>query len=190
LPPLNKRSAPTVPDEASFTSGAGADGNSLPSRFYAALSALAEQQSERELHRRQAMGMIQSVSEQLQRHAAADAAACDIHSTDVVVLILLYRANAEHVAKASVLQRSLGFTPGGVTRRLDAMTAKGLVVRVPDSTDGRAWLVRLTPAGIALARKLLVSSEERNVRLHQELSPADWQTLAGLLVRLNTALGG
>jgi DNA-binding MarR family transcriptional regulator len=50
-----------------------------------------------------------------------------------------------------------------VTRQLDRMAAKGLVERVAHATDRRLALVRITPAGEALAASLV-----RQARLHEK----------------------
>ena len=45
----------------------------------------------------------------------------------------------------------LGVTPRNVTAIVDALEAQGLVTRVPDPADRRAFMVRMTPAGEAKA---------------------------------------
>ena len=61
-----------------------------------------------------------------------------------------------------MIQKGLGFTAGGMTRRLDSMTRNGLVVRLRDPDDGRAWLAQLTDRGAALAEMILGGADARN----------------------------
>jgi DNA-binding MarR family transcriptional regulator len=68
------------------------------------------------------------------------------------------------------------------------MVASGLVDREPDPDDGRAWRVRLTKTGIALAEQLYASAEARNSRLHGEFAEEEWKLLIGLLERLDGAM--
>ncbi|MBV9843110.1 MAG: MarR family transcriptional regulator [Sphingomonadaceae bacterium] len=160
---------------------------SLPARFYAAIRGLDDHSGEQRL-RRQAMGLLQDISTRLQQIAADTAATAEIHRSDLLVLALLYRANTARTVKASAIQRGLGFTAGGVTRRLDAMEAKQLIERVRDPADGRAWLVRLTAKGAELAARILERSDARNRRLLEEFSDAEWATMIALLRRVNGAL--
>jgi DNA-binding MarR family transcriptional regulator len=53
----------------------------------------------------------------------------------------------------------LGVTPRNVTGLVDSLEAGGLVERIPDPADRRATIVRVTPAGEAVA--------QRSRRVHQ-----------------------
>jgi DNA-binding MarR family transcriptional regulator len=82
----------------------------------------------------------------------------------------------------------LGFTAGGITRRLDAMVREGLVERLPDPEDGRALLVRLTPAGVDLAKFLLKDADHRSHALEQTFTLEEWKMLSDLLRRFEKAI--
>jgi DNA-binding MarR family transcriptional regulator len=59
-------------------------------------------------------------------------------------------ALAEHgPVNQSTLAGLLGFAPRSVTDTVDSLQRDGLAERSPDSTDRRAWIVGITPAGIA-----------------------------------------
>jgi DNA-binding MarR family transcriptional regulator len=68
-----------------------------------------------------------------------------------------------------------------VTRQLDRMAAKGLVERVADEADRRLALVRITPAGEALAASLV-----RQARAHEKrvLAPFGPERAAALKAML------
>ena len=161
----------------------------VPGRFYAVLArATAVEEEPKQQSRRQGMALLQSISSRLQKIAADQAAATGYHVTDLFVLGLIYRATADHVARVADVQHGLGITAGGMTRRLDSMVASGLVERVQDPEDRRAWRVQLTEAGVVLAEQLYASAEARNARLHSEFTQKEWATLIGLLQRLDGIL--
>ena len=162
---------------------------SVPGRFYTVLAgAEATPGDPRQQYRRQTMALLQGISSRLQKIASGHAADTGLHTTDLFVLGLIYRATDDHVARVSDVQQGLGITAGGMTRRLDSMVSSGLVERVPDLDDGRAWLVRLTAAGTAMAEKLYASAEARNDSLHGEFNAKEWPTSVGLLRRLGRAM--
>jgi len=75
-------------------------------------------------------------------------------------------------------------TKAAVTQLVDHLERHGLVERVPDPSDGRATLVRATPAadlGFAVARDRLAQIENR---WEQSLGQAQLRTLAAQLYRL------
>jgi DNA-binding MarR family transcriptional regulator len=159
----------------------------LAGRFYSALLGLAEPQSEEELERRTAMALVQSIAANLQRAAQHAAARLGIHVSDLYVIMLLFRASEDHTAKVGAIQRSLGFTAGGMTRRLDSMSRNGLVERLPDPSDGRAWLARLTDRGCALAEEIFAASTARSSLASGRLSAREWRQLSTLLKRVDDA---
>ncbi|UPK72975.1 MarR family transcriptional regulator [Nocardioidaceae bacterium SCSIO 66511] len=90
--------------------------------------------------------------------------------------------------RATELAESFAVHKSTVSRGLATLEQIGLVERVPDPTDGRARLVRLTDEA---ARRV----EEVRRRRHEQLAAVleDWQsddltTLARLLDQLNNAL--
>lgn len=68
--------------------------------------------------------------------------------------------------------------------QIDRLEARGLIERLPDSTDRRVWLVRLTAEG----RRLASAAVDIDVVVRRELragvSRAERQALANVLVRL------
>jgi len=167
---------------------AAGQGSSLSGHYYAALTGIADPGSEAQLYRWQALGLLEGITDKLHRRAALVAAQTHSHPTDLVVLLLIYRTGPETPVKASLIQRSLGFTAGGVTRRLNTMERNDLVQRIRDPDDGRAWHVTLTTKGCALAERMLAETQARNEKLYSEFSLAEWKTMIGLLQRLQATV--
>jgi DNA-binding MarR family transcriptional regulator len=92
--------------------------------------------------------------------------------------------------RATELSRRVGISKQAVGELLAEMLAWGVLERLRDPADGRAWIVRLTPAGQAATVKGLAVLEgvardlesslgaERLVQLHADLS-----ALSGALER-------
>jgi DNA-binding MarR family transcriptional regulator len=157
-------------------------------RFYSALANLAEAEESPRTYRRRVMALVQRITGRIRTRGKAIAGETGYHASTHQILALAYRINDAHVIKVREIQRSLGFTAGGVTRRLDAMIADGLIVREPDPDDGRALLARLTPAGVDLAERLLTVADEASSRLEKALTLKEWRTLARLLARLDNEM--
>jgi len=67
--------------------------------------------------------------------------------------MLHFIARAERPT-ASELTRQMGVDSTAVTRMIDRLSDKGLVIREPDPEDGRRHLIGLTPAARALLPRL------------------------------------
>jgi DNA-binding MarR family transcriptional regulator len=107
------------------------------------------------------------------RQAFADQ---DLESWEFDVLSALRRSGEPYQLSPGRLLRETLVTSGTMTNRVDRMAARGLVARLPDPSDRRGVLVRLTPAGrvavdAALDRLLmreqdLLSGLPRNEQRH------------------------
>jgi DNA-binding MarR family transcriptional regulator len=81
----------------------------------------------------------------------------------------LLRLHSTGPERVSELAEQLGLDSTTVTRHLDELESRGLVVRRPDPTDRRAVLVHLTPKAVA---QLDAADADRRTRLGNVL--ADW----------------
>ena len=105
------------------------------------------------------------------------------------VLAALRRSGKPYQLTPGALLRQTMVTSGTMTNRVDRLTARGLVERMPDPSDRRGVLVRLTGAGkrtVDGAFETLLA-EERQFLLH--LPEADRSTLVSLLKQLMAPLG-
>jgi len=108
-------------------------------------------------------------------------AAHDLETWEFDVLSALRRAGEPYELSPGRLIRETMVTSGTMTNRVDRLTTKGLVARLPDPADRRGVLVRLTPEGRTRVDAALAGLLEHERLLLHELSEDDRETLAGLL---------
>ncbi len=104
-----------------------------------------------------------------------------IESWEFDVLAALRRAGAPYELSPGRLLRETLVTSGTMTNRVDRLTARGLVERLPDPRDRRGVLVRLTMDGKSAvdgAFEALLAAESD---LLADLPEHDRTRLAGLL---------
>ena len=83
--------------------------------------------------------------------------------------------------KMGELSKRLMVTGGNVTGITDLLEQEGLVARVIDAQDRRAFRVKLTPSGQRLFKKMSAEHERWVIDLFDGLPPRGKQLLAGLL---------
>lgn len=132
----------------------------------------------------------------LARHVAqrreAALRTCDLTAADYDVLATLRRREGEAGVNPRALHRALMVTSGGMTKRLDRLEEAGWVERLPDPTDRRGLLIRLTKAGRTTVDRALdaVLASERALIEDAVAKPADRDRLVRLLRELLCALEG
>lgn len=89
--------------------------------------------------------------------------------------------------KMNELSRLLMVTGGNVTGVVDQLVKEGLVERVEEPSDRRAWRVKLTRAGDKAFAEMARAHEEWVVELLSGVSRRDSDTLMQLLARLKQA---
>jgi DNA-binding MarR family transcriptional regulator len=97
------------------------------------------------------------------------------------VLSALRRAGAPYQLSPGQLLTQTLVTSGTMTNRIDRLAEKGWVRRLPDPTDRRGVLVRLSPDGRKLADAALEGLLERERQLLAGLPMAERTVLASLL---------
>jgi DNA-binding MarR family transcriptional regulator len=100
------------------------------------------------------------------------------------VLTSLRRAGAPYQLSPGQLLTQTLVTSGTMTNRIDRLTKKHLVERLPDPSDRRGVLVRLTALGRDKADQSLAGLLDQERAILGELSPQHQSELAGLLRRL------
>ncbi|OQS13846.1 MarR family transcriptional regulator [Nocardia donostiensis] len=113
----------------------------------------------------------------------------DLDLGEADVLTTLRRAGAPYELTAGALVRASMVTSGAITKRIDRMTAKGLLTRVPPTTDRRTVLIRLSPRGKEVIDDLFADHIANNARLLQPLDRAHTEQLADALRTLLRFLG-
>jgi DNA-binding MarR family transcriptional regulator len=101
------------------------------------------------------------------------------------VLATLRREGAERGMTAGAFLSASLVTAGAITNRIDRMAAKGLVERVPDTTDRRVVRITLTDRGARLVDGMLAEHMRQYARV---LEPLDGDTRAVVADALRTLL--
>jgi DNA-binding MarR family transcriptional regulator len=104
-----------------------------------------------------------------------------IESWEFDVLAALRRAGAPYELSPGRLLKETLVTSGTMTNRVDRLAARNLVERLPDPSDRRGVLVRLTASGKATVDAAFESLVERERDLLAALPVKDRKQLAGLL---------
>lgn len=97
------------------------------------------------------------------------------------ILATLRRVGAPFTLSPSSLLGITMVTKGAVSKRLDALEAKGLAVREPDARDGRGRVIRLTDAGLGLIDAAIVAHLENERRILAALPEQDRAELERIL---------
>ena len=86
--------------------------------------------------------------------------------------VLAALAGEREMRTAQVLESST-LDKMRVSRAVAKMEAAGLLARSPDPEDGRAWRLRLLPAGQALYRRIVPMVRAREAFLLESLAPEE-----------------
>ncbi|MGY1603546.1 MarR family winged helix-turn-helix transcriptional regulator [Geodermatophilus sp. SYSU D00815] len=117
---------------------------------------------------------------------ATNAALADVGLRVRQYSVLVLADDAEAGISQRDLAEVLGLDPSQVVALVDELAAAGLVERRPSPTDRRQRLVAATAQGVRLRRR----ADQRAAAGRQEqlggLSPAEQETLRGLLQRVVT----
>lgn len=106
------------------------------------------------------------------------------HGLTFAQCLPLYKISLCTDTTLAALARDLDTDPAAVTRLLDRLEAKKLVVRERSTTDRRVVHVRTTPLGAEMVQDLIpVLADTLNAHL-VGFSHAEWQQLLGLLRRM------
>ncbi|MET9271877.1 MarR family transcriptional regulator [Kribbella sp. NPDC003557] len=97
------------------------------------------------------------------------------------VLAALRRAGAPYERAPGEIALHTMVTTGAVTKRVDRLEEAGLVDRRRSDADGRARVVRLTPAGRRLIDKAFTAHMANEQRLLEALTPSETEQLEKLL---------
>lgn len=105
------------------------------------------------------------------------------------ILAALRRAGEPFAAAPGELARHTMVTSGAVTKRVDRLLASGLVVRDDDADDGRARVIRLTPAGRRVIDEAFTAHMANEQRLLAGLDAEQRRALEALLREWGASLG-
>jgi DNA-binding MarR family transcriptional regulator len=100
------------------------------------------------------------------------------------LLAALRRTGAPYALNPTELIRTTMLSSGGMTKRIDRLSAAGLVERLPDPSDRRGTLIRLTAAGLAAIDEALPAHVASEERLLAPLTAPERRSLDRLLRKL------
>lgn len=135
------------------------------------------------------VGRISRLAQLLQARIEPVFAEHGVNGGEFDVIASLRRAGKPYRLTPTELSKSLMVTSGGMTKRLAALEARGLIRREPDPNDGRSTAVALTRDGKRLVEQILPEHMANEERLLAELEGAQREELAGLLETLALSLG-
>jgi DNA-binding MarR family transcriptional regulator len=105
----------------------------------------------------------------------------DIHARDLGVLLAIERSEP---ASQQQVADSLGVDRTTMVAIIDALEAKGIIVRRPDPEDRRRNVVELTQDGQTLLRQATAASDLAEAELLAPLSRQEGEQLRTLLARI------
>ncbi len=111
----------------------------------------------------------------------ASFAALDLNLTQASLLVFVQESGP---LRQTQLARRLGLGRAATGTTVDLLERRGLVERQADPQDRRAWLVTITSAGKDLVEPINAIDREVRAELRHEISRAERQQLARLLLRL------
>ena len=115
------------------------------------------------------------------RLAKEQSARHGVTATQLNVLKLLHTVGDLSLSEIS---KQMAATNSTVTGIVDRMVAAKLVAREQSAADRRVWMIRLTPEGRAVAKKVDVAPWEILQRALLELPPTELDQLVATLVRI------
>jgi DNA-binding MarR family transcriptional regulator len=127
------------------------------------------------------LSRVSRLARHLDRARSAAFTEHDLESWEFDVLSALRRAGSPYELSPGQLVTQTLVTSGTMTNRVDRLTARGLVQRLPDPHDRRGVIVRLTEDGRRTVDSAFAGLLDREHDLLGRLSAADRGRLAGLL---------
>ena len=128
------------------------------------------------------MSSLHGINRALKRRA------CMEHGNSLGMLIVLQAVAAQGRVRSSELADHLLMDMSSISRRVCDLEARGLVTKVVDDRDRRASWVALTPGGADVLASLRTSAGAALAQVLPRWNAKDLDTLAALLVRLDTDL--
>jgi DNA-binding MarR family transcriptional regulator len=99
-------------------------------------------------------------------------------------LLILERMNEDATTRMTELASSVGVTCVTITRQIQDLERKGVVLRVQDNQDGRVSIVRLTEEGSRAAEVATVARRDRLGQAVGDWSDDDLEQMIGFFQRL------
>jgi DNA-binding MarR family transcriptional regulator len=136
------------------------------------------------------IGRILRVARYLERDVELELGRFGLSISEFNALSALRRRGEPHALSPTELGRGLMLSSGGVTKLIERLEARGLVVRTPDTTDGRGVVVALTPPGLELQEAAIDAHVVNETELLGPLNAETREELTRILRTLLVAFEG
>ncbi|MFK8184173.1 MAG: MarR family transcriptional regulator [Phormidesmis sp.] len=100
------------------------------------------------------------------------------------VLATLRRSGAPYQLSPTALFKSMMVSSGTMTNRIDRLETAGLVARIPDESDRRGTLIKMTDKGFALIEETVTAHVENEHKMLASLNADEKEALTRLLRKL------
>lgn len=129
---------------------------------------------------------LRFVSNHVSYAFARKLAAMDVTVAEWALMRMLY---GQSPMPPSQLAEQMGMTRGAVTKLVDRLAAKAVLVRESHPDDGRSQKIRLTLKGAHLVPTLAALADQNEAECFQHLNEKDRRALARILKDLVKQLG-
>lgn len=126
---------------------------------------------------------IVRMSHYISQFVDANFARYNLNVGEFEVLAALAR-NPDRQLSPKDLQKKILISSGGLSNRINRLEAKKYIVRMPDPTDRRGVIIKITPEGRKLTLEVVVTHVAIEKALIEGLNGADQEQLADLLKKL------
>jgi len=116
------------------------------------------------------------------------AAPFDLSANEYVILCVLRANGAPYMLPPKAINPLMDLTSGGKTNILHGLEARQLIERLPDPSDRRGVLIRLTPAAVKLIDGAIAEHVAEEHRMMAALAPKERAALLTLLSKLLVSL--
>lgn len=116
------------------------------------------------------------------------AARFGLSANEYVILCVLRGSGRPFRLPPKAITPLMPLTSGGMTNILHGLAARGLIVRLPDPSDGRGVLIQMTPEAVKLIDLATVAHVAEEHRMVAALAPKERRVLQGLLSKLLLAV--
>jgi DNA-binding MarR family transcriptional regulator len=127
------------------------------------------------------IGRVLRVASYLERDVALELDRFELSVNEFNALCALRRVGEPHALSPAELSRALLISSGGLTRVVERLEARKLVVRTPNESDGRAVVVRLTEQGRSLQEAAMRAHLINEEALLGPIDESDRHALADIL---------
>jgi DNA-binding MarR family transcriptional regulator len=125
---------------------------------------------------------LRVVSNAVSHSFARKLAASDVTVAEWVILREMY--SADEMTSPSVVAELTGLTRGAISKLIDRLLIKDLVVRSESSEDRRYQEIKLTAKAIHLVPKLAAIADENDKSFFSALTSSERKSLMNILIKL------